>query len=572
MRRFTVRPRPLQHQKKVRVYHLKNPDVLINENGDEVMINTVEDEGCETTVQADITHKTISIPTPHIEINENYDNEAHTRPNQPRAFIRYIPLSHENEENQLEYNVDEDDEEWLRTNTDFGENAPKPSQLSLDLFEKMIDCLEKRAGTSNSVPLDQAVTILSEKLQIKQDYAMVKQVREYWLAKRKKLGKPLLRRYWPETPCNDTNPHLVFRPREKPEKYRLRKHRKNEIDVTQRLSLLSTILHQSLELTKDIEKREYLKFRKIVLVNEILEQKIYEVEHPDGPEREIHIPEPFPYRKTFLRCSTVSPTPVVLSTYYQSTNKIEPDHLMMQDTEEVKDKTSITLPAYSSNSVPVSAETRFFNYLRSVQQVNGLYSYDRGAESAPIPTVAVNISNSNNKNFGYSLVNSSEISVNRNNLSWLTPNTQPSMHSSCPGSDVDIYQPVQSKTNLKLRTRVGRGGRLIIDRVARKKPFYAPLSTRYLASVPISSVQYVFQSENEEMEESPNPFQQVPQKRAHIDWDDLIRPVNTKRVNQEAIANASVVNQNSDGLLVVDNVHKLILNKTNNADQVQFVI
>lgn len=46
MRRFTVRPRPLQHQKKVRVYHLKNPDVLINENGDEVMINTVEDEGC----------------------------------------------------------------------------------------------------------------------------------------------------------------------------------------------------------------------------------------------------------------------------------------------------------------------------------------------------------------------------------------------------------------------------------------------------------------------------------------------------------------------------------------------
>ena len=122
------------------------------------------------------------------------------------------------------------------------------------------------------------------------------------------------------------------------------------------------------------------------------------------------------------------------------------------------------------------------------------------------------------------------------------------------------------------RTRVGRGGRLIIDRVARKKSFYAPLSTRYLASVPISSVQYVFQSENEEMEESPNPFQQVPQKRAHIDWDDLIRPVNTKRVNQEAIANASVVNQNSDGLLVVDNVHKLILNKTNNADQVQFVI
>ncbi|KAK8812077.1 hypothetical protein WA556_004724 [Blastocystis sp. ATCC 50177/Nand II] len=33
--------------------------------------------------------------------------------------------------------------------------------------------------------------------------------------KRKELGKLLLRRYWPLTNVNDTNPNLVFRPRGK---------------------------------------------------------------------------------------------------------------------------------------------------------------------------------------------------------------------------------------------------------------------------------------------------------------------------------------------------------------------
>ena len=40
-------------------------------------------------------------------------------------------------------------------------------------------------------------------------------VLEYWTKKRKELGKPLLRRYWPLTNVNDTNPNLVFRPRGK---------------------------------------------------------------------------------------------------------------------------------------------------------------------------------------------------------------------------------------------------------------------------------------------------------------------------------------------------------------------
>lgn len=44
---------------------------------------------------------------------------------------------------------------------------------------------------------------------------IVQEVYQYWVSKRQRYKKPLLRRFWPVTSINDTNPHLVFRPREK---------------------------------------------------------------------------------------------------------------------------------------------------------------------------------------------------------------------------------------------------------------------------------------------------------------------------------------------------------------------
>lgn len=36
-------------------------------------------------------------------------------------------------------------------------------------------------------------------------------VYKYWVVKRDKWGKPLVRKFWPVVPATDTNPHLVFR-------------------------------------------------------------------------------------------------------------------------------------------------------------------------------------------------------------------------------------------------------------------------------------------------------------------------------------------------------------------------
>ena len=55
-------------------------------------------------------------------------------------------------------------------------------------------------------------------------------IHAYWLQKRQKLGKPATEARWPATSPTDSNPHCVFRPREK-ERYKLRKHRKNDVDA-----------------------------------------------------------------------------------------------------------------------------------------------------------------------------------------------------------------------------------------------------------------------------------------------------------------------------------------------------
>ena len=61
--------------------------------------------------------------------------------------------------------------------------------------------------------------------------SVIGEVYMYWMRKRERIGKPLCRRYWPQIASSDSNPHQVFRTRDK-ERYRLRKQQKrNDVDA-----------------------------------------------------------------------------------------------------------------------------------------------------------------------------------------------------------------------------------------------------------------------------------------------------------------------------------------------------
>jgi hypothetical protein len=91
-------------------------------------------------------------------------------------------------------------------------------------------------------------------------------VYRYWMQKRTRLRKPLLRRFWPVTASNDTNPHMVFRPREK-ERYKLRKHRRNDMEALLKMRQLRDELQHARKLVGDVRQREKLK-RELLLVGE----------------------------------------------------------------------------------------------------------------------------------------------------------------------------------------------------------------------------------------------------------------------------------------------------------------
>lgn len=221
----------------------------------------------------------------------------------------------------VEYNLDEEDEIWLENQPLFGlrinlrkvgdksfkdddKGVIKPI-LSLVTFERMIDILEKATGFDTIITLHQAERLVLGKIpsllrvfpsshvnkgeQKKKDIVTVKTVVDsvynYWVQKRSKLKKPLLRKFWPVTATNDTNPHQVFRPREK-EKYKLRKKRQNDLDAYKKIKQLKADFQKARVLLELIKRREVLNKCVLDMQNDWFDQRIYELVDTSGIPRE----------------------------------------------------------------------------------------------------------------------------------------------------------------------------------------------------------------------------------------------------------------------------------------------
>lgn len=124
---------------------------------------------------------------------------------------------------------------------------------------------------------------------------LVTDIYHHWQSKRKKNQKPCCRRYWPVTSATDTNPHMVFRPREK-ERYRLRKHRKNDLDSYRKLQQLRREFITAQNLLQLVIEREKLKKANLLVQTEIIAQSIYEIENPGSSSLRVDPSELFTYQ------------------------------------------------------------------------------------------------------------------------------------------------------------------------------------------------------------------------------------------------------------------------------------
>ncbi|KAJ1605119.1 hypothetical protein OJ253_3291, partial [Cryptosporidium canis] len=174
----------------------------------------------------------------------------------------------------VHYNMVKADEEFLHT---LAEHV-KAAVLESD-FIKMVDYMEKSTGRGPEISFDEALQICREKgLQsIRNQQALL--IYKYWLLRRHKMGKPLLRHFWPITSPHDSSPYACFRPRVK-EKMTLRRPRRNNKETLEKLEKLLDDFRKVEKSFRKLRQRDEKKLMLAELDTCIFDQKWHEITDP----------------------------------------------------------------------------------------------------------------------------------------------------------------------------------------------------------------------------------------------------------------------------------------------------
>ena len=121
----------------------------------------------------------------------------------------------------------------------------------------------------------------------------------YWLAKRLRLRKPLLRRFWPLTNDADQNPHHTFRAHER-QGYKLRRTRKNDVEAFKKMQFLKRDIDAAMELLDRVRERESAKRDLSLIRDDIFEQALYELTDTTGVKRKPHTIDANKLRKSLV--------------------------------------------------------------------------------------------------------------------------------------------------------------------------------------------------------------------------------------------------------------------------------
>ncbi|KAK9410613.1 enhancer of polycomb 2 like [Crotalus adamanteus] len=201
------------------------------------------------------------IPVPEAESNVNYYSRLYKGEfKQPKQFIHIQPFNLDNE--QPDYDMDSEDETLLnRLNRKM---EIKPLQ-----FEIMIDRLEKASS-------NQLVTLQEAKLLLNEDDYLIKAVYDYWVRKRKNCrGPSLIPQIKQEKRDGSTNndPYVAFRRRT--EKMQTRKNRKNDEASYEKMLKLRREFSRAITILEMIKRREKTKRELLHLTLEVVEKRYH---------------------------------------------------------------------------------------------------------------------------------------------------------------------------------------------------------------------------------------------------------------------------------------------------------
>ncbi|XP_032421575.1 enhancer of polycomb homolog 1-like isoform X2 [Xiphophorus hellerii] len=199
------------------------------------------------------------IPVPEAESNITYYDSLYPGDyKMPKQLIHIQPFSLDTE--QPDYDLDTDDEAFVN-------KLKKKMEISCLQFEEMIDRLEKGSG-------QQAVSLPEAKLLLKEDDELIKEVFDYWSHKRKNSkANSLIPTVKQEKRDGSStgDPYVAFRRRT--EKMQTRKNRKNDEASYEKMLKLRRDLSRAVTILEMIKRREKSKRELLHLTLEIVEKR-----------------------------------------------------------------------------------------------------------------------------------------------------------------------------------------------------------------------------------------------------------------------------------------------------------
>ncbi|XP_044534470.1 enhancer of polycomb homolog 1 isoform X4 [Gracilinanus agilis] len=199
------------------------------------------------------------IPVPEAESNIAYYESIYPGEfKMPKQLIHIQPFSLDAE--QPDYDLDSEDEAFVN-------KLKKKMDISPLQFEEMIDRLEKGSG-------QQPVSLQEAKLLLKEDDELIKEVYEYWIRKRKNCRGPSLIptvKQEKRDGSSTNDPYVAFRRRT--EKMQTRKNRKNDEASYEKMLKLRRDLSRAVTILEMIKRREKSKRELLHLTLEIMEKR-----------------------------------------------------------------------------------------------------------------------------------------------------------------------------------------------------------------------------------------------------------------------------------------------------------
>nr|XP_046265542.1 enhancer of polycomb homolog 1-like isoform X1 [Scatophagus argus] len=199
------------------------------------------------------------IPVPEAESNITYYESLYPGEfKMPKQLIHIQPFSLDTE--QPDYDLDSDDDVFVN-------KLKKKMEISFLQFEEMIDRLEKGSG-------QQLVSLPEAKLLLKEDDELIKEVFDYWSRKRKNSKAnsliPTVKQEKRDG-SSTSDPYVAFRRRT--EKMQTRKNRKNDEASYEKMLKLRRDLSRAVTILEMIKRREKSKRELLHLTLEIFEKR-----------------------------------------------------------------------------------------------------------------------------------------------------------------------------------------------------------------------------------------------------------------------------------------------------------